>query len=90
MKGLTEIQELYNNICSRYNALSVKAYFVSDKDLSYKGLYVEVPFRKIYLNTNCFNDRTIYHEIFHHLNPKLNDGDEFEILLTEFIKKETK
>lgn len=87
---LEEIQQLYNNICSRYNALSVKVYFTSDKDLGYKGLYLEMPFRKIYLNTNYFTDRTIYHEIFHHLNPKMHDGEEFEMLLTEFIKKETK
>ena len=88
MRSLSNIQELYNDLCRKYNRMSVKAYFVSGEELDYKGLYVEWPFRKIYLNTDHFNDRTVYHEILHHINPSLKDGVEFEKLLDEFIDKE--
>jgi hypothetical protein len=88
MRKLSEIQELYNTLCRKYSLLSVKAYFVSGEELDYRGLYIEWPFRKIYLNTDHFNDRTIYHEFFHHLNPSFIDGVEFERLLDEFINKE--
>lgn len=88
MRSLSNIQELYNDLCRKYNCMSVKAYFVSGKDLDYKGLYIEWPFRKIYLNTEYFDDRTIYHEILHHINPSIKDGSEFEKLLDEFINKE--
>ena len=94
---LTEIQRLYDHLCKKYNTLSVKVYFVNDNEdslilsnrkLDYKGLYIETPFRKIFLNVNLYNIRTVYHEIFHHLNPVLLDGTEFEDLLDIFIKKE--
>jgi hypothetical protein len=86
--NLDEIQNLYNELCRKHKALSVKAYFVSGEDLDYKGLYIERPFRKIYLNKELFNTRTVYHEIFHHLNPSLHDGKEFELLLNHFIYDE--
>jgi len=91
---LNEIQEFYNRMCKKYNKLSVKAYFVHDEEeslklanrkLDYRGLYIEIPFRKIFLNRMLFNNRTIFHELFHHLNPHLKDGPKFEKLLDEFI-----
>jgi len=85
---LDEIQKIYDDLCKKHKALSVKAYFVSGENLDYKGLYVERPFRKIYLNKEIFNTRTVYHEIFHHLNPSLKDGVEFESLLNYFIYDE--
>jgi hypothetical protein len=88
MLGLNEIQELYDGLCKKHKTLSVKAYFVSGEDLDYKGLYIERPFRKIYLNQELFNTRTVYHEFFHHLNPSLHDGEEFEKLLNHFIYDE--
>lgn len=83
---LNEIQKLYDNLCTKYKALSVKAYFTSD--VEYRGLYVEFPFRKIYLNKDLFSTRTVYHEIYHHLNPSLKDGNDFESGLSYFIYDE--
>lgn len=88
--NLIEIQNLYNELCKKHKTLSVKAYFVSGEDLDYKGLYIERPFRKIFLNEELFNTRTVYHEFFHHLNPSLHDGAEFELLLNHFIFDELK
>lgn len=83
MKNLQDIQNLYNELCRKHNKLSVKVYFV--KDVPYRGLYIEIPFRKIFLNEELYTNRTIYHEIFHHLNPELVDGEEFETKLDKFI-----
>lgn len=94
--GVKDVQEFYNRICKKYNSLSVKAYLVysdeqsiklAGRKLDYDGLYIEIPFRKIFLNANSFDIRTVYHELFHHLNPKLNDGRKFEKLLDCFMKE---
>lgn len=97
---LSDIQEYYDRVCRKYNLMSVKAYLVhSDEEsirltgqamrkLDYKGLYIHWPFRKIFLNANQFDIDTVYHEIFHHLHPNLNDGPKFERMLKEFIKYE--
>ena len=93
--NIDNIQELYNKLCLEYQRLSVKVYLLdtdeqsilmTGRNLNYKGLYIEYPFRKIYLNTNNFTTRTIYHEIFHHLNPDMLDGDRFEKALDSFIE----
>lgn len=84
METLKHIQEMYSQICRRHNTITPRVYF--KPDLEFKGLYIEVPFPKIYLNPDCFTYRTIFHELFHHLNPNLNDGEEFERQLDHFIK----
>jgi hypothetical protein len=76
------IQEYYNDVCLRYNKLRLKVFFVENSD--WAGLYIEVPFSKIYLNIKC-NDRVVFHEIFHHIRLDLMDGIEFELLLDDFI-----
>lgn len=95
--SLEDVQEFYDRMCKKYNVLSVKAFFIySDKEslkrtgrlLNYKGLYIERPFRKIYLKAEKLEVRTIYHELFHHLNPHLNDGPKFEKLLDRFMLEE--
>jgi len=97
---LSDVQEFYNRLCKKYRTLSVKAYLVHNDEestkltgqafrkLDYKGLYIEWPFRKIFLNANNFTIRTVYHEIFHHLNPNLRDGEKFERLLDKFMIEE--
>lgn len=99
LTNLSAIQKLYDDLCLKHDILSVKVYFVSsDEDscllanrpLDYKGLYVHWPFRKIFLNTTCFDDRTVYHEFLHHLYPSIPDGPEFESLLDRFITYQTK
>lgn len=89
-----EIQEFYDYICKKYNKLRVRVYFVSTDEeslrltkrkLDYAGLYIEIPFSKIFLNRHKVTTRVIHHEMFHHLNPNLNDGPRFQKLLNEFI-----
>lgn len=53
MTTVQEIQNLYDRLCRRYNLLSVHVSFV--RDVEYRGLYVEIPFRKIYLNQDFYN-----------------------------------
>lgn len=98
--SLSDIQEFYDRLSKKYRMLSVKAYFVhTDEEsikltgsafrkLDYDGLYIEWPFRKIFLNANNFTIRTVYHEVFHHLNPNLRDGEKFERLLDRFMQEE--
>lgn len=94
---IKDVQEFYNRLCKKYNKLSVKAYVIHNNEeswnlagrkLDYSGLYIEIPFRKIFLNANTYDTETIFHEIFHHLNPHLHDGPLFERLLSEFINTE--
>jgi len=83
---IKSIQCFYDTVCLKYNVLRVKVYIVPDKQLiRLKGLYIEWPYRKIYLNQSHFDKRTVYHEIFHHIRPDLNDGDIFEQELDKFI-----
>lgn len=95
--SLEDIQDFYDRICKKYKVLSVKAFFIYNDDeslkrtgrpLNYKGLYIERPFRKIYLKAERLEIRTIYHELFHHLNPHLNDGPDFEKKLDKFMLEE--
>lgn len=94
---IKDVQSFFDRMCNKYNKLSVKAYVVHNNEeslrlagrpLDYAGLYIEIPFRKIFLQANRYDTETIYHEIFHHLNPHLNDGPIFEKLLQQFIKDE--
>ncbi len=78
---LKEIQKLYDFLCEKYNIQSVKAYFKSEGNLQGNT------FRKIYLNKDMFNTRTVYHEIYHYINPSLKGGD-FESGLNYFIYDE--
>lgn len=93
--SIDDVQEFYDRLCKKYKKLSVKAFLIhtdeeslkrTGRPLNYRGLYIEWPFRKIYLKANDFTERVVLHEIFHHLNPHLMDGPEFERLLDEFEK----
>lgn len=99
VEGMTleDIQNFYNRMCKKYQVLSVKAFFIYNNEeslkrvkrpLNYKGIYIERPFRKIYLKAEKLEVRTVYHELFHHLNPHLNDGPNFERLLDKFMLTE--
>ncbi len=92
-----DVQEFYDRLCKKYKVLSVKAFLVHNDEhslklagrkLDYEGLYIEWPFRKIFLNSYTFSVRTVYHAIFHHLNPNLSDGSKFEKLLDVFMEEE--
>lgn len=94
---IKDVQDFYDRLCKKYKKLSVKAYVVHDDDeswklagrkLDYRGLYIEWPFRKIFLKANEYDTETVYHEIFHHLNPHLQDGPKFQKLLQKFIEQE--
>jgi hypothetical protein len=74
---LSVIQSEYDEICEYYQKLKVKAIFKMMDDCA--GKYAEIPFRKIYLDYTKINSRVIYHELCHHLNPKMMDGKSFEL-----------
>lgn len=58
------------------------------KNLPYRGIYIEIPYPKIIIDENYANDQyVIAHEIFHHLNPNMKDGEEFEQKLKLFISE---
>lgn len=83
LKDLDSIQNYYNTVCEKYGKLRIKANYKFMSNI--KGLYIEIPFPIIYLNPELLSERTVHHELFHHLNPHLHDGDGFESLLTNFI-----
>jgi len=85
---LAAIQNFYDLICKDFNVLKVRVHF--DSTLPCKGLYIEIPFPKIYLNPLWFDDNTVYHELFHHIRPDLQDGPEFESKLSYFTRFLTK
>ena len=94
---LKDVQEFYDRLCKKYNVLSVKAYIVHNdieslklagRILDYEGLYIEWPFRKIFLKADSFTVRTVYHEILHHLNPSLKHGPKFERIVDKLMMVE--
>lgn len=81
---LQHIKKFYDQVCAEFNLLRLHVVF--DLTLECRGLYVEIPFCKVYLNPALFNENTVYHELFHHVRPDLLDGAEFESKLNNFIR----
>lgn len=98
--SLSDVQEFYDRICRKYKVLSVKAYLVhndnesirltgsASRKLDYEGLYIERPFRKIFLNANNFTIKTVYRMLFYHLRPRIKNGERLERSLEKFMSEE--
>lgn len=81
---LEGIQRFYRETCAELGLLTAHVSYRKMEDA--RGLYVEHPLPRIYLDPDSYDDRTVWHEIFHHVRTDLDDGPEFEALLDDFIK----
>lgn len=81
---LERIQNFYDAFCRDQRMLRPIAKWLELDGM--RGIYVQHPFPRIYLDPDKATPRTVWHELLHHVNPWLEDGDEFEATLDRFIR----